>query len=227
MKTNSKIDKWLKWLNLLDKYIYELLWSRYIFLQLQTIIKNNQNLHDDDYFFEWICINFSKSVSVAIRLQLECKSSVITLGRLLFEIQQSPDILTLKRFESLFTDGYTQDTDKERVFYSVRQKIARREFKTFGGKVVKHVDPVIVCQDVAKLHTACSPIKQYVNKRVAHHDKKKFLAFPSYNELFISIDTIVEVYKKYTHLLRGIPYEVKIQPLWDWKDIFKVAWIKK
>jgi hypothetical protein len=225
-KSDSKIDKWHRWLKILDDQIYEFLWARYIFLQIQAIFKKNRKLKNDDYFFEWLRLNFSKSISVAVRRQLDCDGSVITLGRLLFEIQQSPNILTYEHFESLFTAGYPQNTDVEKMFYSVHQKIARREFNKFSGKNKKFVNPLMVCKDSAKLNEACAPIKRYVNKRVAHHDKKTFTAFPSYKELYLAIDTIVAIHKKYTHLLRGIPYEIKIEPQWDWKDIFKFAWQK-
>jgi hypothetical protein len=225
-KSDPKVDKWHRWLKIIDEQIYEFLWARYVFLQIQTIFKKNRKLQNDDYFFEWLRINFSKSISVAVRRQLDCDSSVITLGRLLFEIQQSPNLLTYEDYELLFTDGFSQNTDSEKVFYSVRQKIARREFNEFSGRNKNQVNPLIVCKDIAKLNDSCAPIKRYVNKRIAHHDKQTFTAFPSYKELYLAIDTIVAIHKKYTHLIRGIPYEIKIEPQWNWKEIFKYAWQK-
>lgn len=227
MKTDSKIRKWLSWLNgPIKDHVYELLWLRYVFTEIQEIIKKNPAIQEDDYFHEWIRVTFSKTVSVCVRRQLDCKTSDISIGRLLFEIQQSPSLLSFQRFEAFYTKGQRKLTKEQWMFFNLMKRQAQSDFKQFIGKRVKnHVDPAMVSKDFVKLNTACSQIKKYVNKRVAHHNAKKFTQFPSYNELYSAIDAILEVYKKYSLLLRGKSYDIIIQPQWNWKDVFKVAWI--
>ena len=227
MKSDPKIDNWIRCLEIIEKEIYELLMLRYVFWELQNIIKTNPKIQTDGYFYEWLGITYSKTTSIGVRRQLDTRSDVITLGRLLSEIQRTPTILSLKRFENFYTKDLRNQTEEDRMFYNFEKKRAEKEFKKFSGKLKTHVDPDCVSQDLTLLSKACKPILKYVNKRVAHRDKKEFTTLPTYNDLNKAIDLLLDVYKKYVLLLRGVQYFIEVTPLWDWKEVFKVAWIEK
>jgi hypothetical protein len=226
MKTDSRIEKWFRWLEVIQGEIYELLMLRYVFGETQKIIKANPKIQIDGYFYEWLAIAYSKTASVGVRRQLDCDSSVITLGRLLSEIQQSPTLLTLERFEGMYTHGQSNRTKKQRMLYELQRRQAQKDFKQFSGKLMKHVNPALVCKDLILLSLVVEPIRKYVNKRVAHRDRKQFSSIPTFPDLDKAIDSMFNTFKKYMLLLKAVQYDITIQPQWDWKDIFKTAWIE-
>jgi|SRR3990172_1194151 len=227
MKSDSQIDKWVRWLDIIEKEIYELLMLRYVFWEVQKIIKANRRIQSDGYFYEWLGITYSKTASIGVRRQLDSGSRVITLGRLLSEIQRSPTILSLSRFENMYTKGHRTRTEEQQMFYNLEKRRAGKEFGQFSGKAKVHVNPLIVCKDLILLNRACQPILKYVNKRVAHRDKKEFTTLPTFNDLDEAIDLLLEVFKKYMLLLRGVQYGIRVEPQWDWKEVFKVAWLER
>lgn len=227
MTSDPILQKWQEWLDELDTEVYELLWLRYVFTEIRQIVQSNPKIQTDMYFYEWLSVNFSATVAIAVRRQIDCDSSVITLGRLLFEIQQSPHTLTLQRFEELFTQGHPSVTEEDMMFLQQRINHARKTFAQFSGTIGTHLDPLVPCKDLAHLNDICHPIRKFVNKRVAHHDRKPFTQFPTLKELDEALDALIDTYRKYTLLIRGIPYDVTITPQWDWKEIFKTAWIQE
>jgi hypothetical protein len=227
MKSDSRIDKWVRWLSIIEKDIYELLMLRYVFWEVEKIIKANRKIQTDGYFFQWLGITYSKTASICVRRQLDSNARVITLGRLLSEIQRSPAVLSLSRFESFYTKDHDTRTEEQRMFYNLEKTRAEKEFRQFSGKVKVHVDPASVSKDLVRLERTCYPILKYVNKRVAHRDKKEFTALPTFNELDRAIQTVFDVFKKYVLLLRGEMFDFVIEPQWDWKEVFKVAWLEK
>ncbi|MBI4547890.1 MAG: hypothetical protein HY707_07920 [Ignavibacteriae bacterium] len=226
MKSDSRKDKWERWLNIIQNDLYELLMLRYVFLEVQKIIKANRKIQTDGYFYDWVAITYSKTASVCVRRQLDTDSRTITLGRLLSEIQRTPAILSLSRFESMYTQGLSTRTEEQRIFYNLEKRRAKKEFQQFSGKVKMHVDPSLVSNDLILLNRACRPIVKYVNKRVAHRDKKQFTTLPTFNDLDTAIDALYDMFKKYMLLLPCVQFDFVIQPQWDWKEIFKVAWIE-
>ncbi len=225
MKSNSKIDKWLRWLKELDIGIYELLYSKYLYNEVRQIIQSNPKIQTDGYFYEWLSIAYSKSASINVRKMIDTRSDVISLGRLLTEIIYNPDVINFERFESYSTADYDGKNEVELMFLESRKKQARKEYEEFSGDCFPNIDPQIVRHDLDSLKSKCEPIKKYVDKLVAHRDKSIFRNIPTYNDLDNAIESIYVYYKKYTHLIRGIPYDIDIIPQWNWREIFTHPWI--
>ncbi len=228
MESDLQIDEWIEWLHIIEKDIYELLMLRYVYLEVKNIVDANPKIQTDGYFYQWLGITYSKTASIGVRRQVDARLDVISLGRLLADIQHSPEILSLARFESMYTKDYNPNTEEERLFYNLEQTRAEEEFRQFSGKVQVHVDPSSVSNDLIQLRLTCQPIVKYVNKRVAHRDEKHFTTYPTYPELDRAIDHLSDVLKKYELLIRGVLYDGKnVTPQWDWKEVFKMAWIEK
>ncbi|MBI1806504.1 MAG: hypothetical protein HYR76_05575 [Ignavibacteria bacterium] len=227
MKTDSRIQKWITWLGVIESEMYELLMLRYVFWEVQKIIKANPKIQMDGYFYEWLGLSYSKTACIGVRRQLDPDPRGITLARLLAEIQQSSIALTYSRFESMYTDGQPKHTQHQKMLYDLQKQQAQRDFKQFGSRRKGHVDASFVCNDLIRLNMACDSILRYAHKRIAHRDKKKFTQFPTFNDLDKAIDLLFTVYKKYVHLLRGVQYDITIAPQWDWKEVFTVPWINE
>ncbi|MBI3789153.1 MAG: hypothetical protein HY276_12990 [Ignavibacteriales bacterium] len=225
MKADSRIDKWVKWQGIIQNDLVRLLELRYVFRETQKIIKANRKIQIDGYFYDWLWTTYSTTASVSVRRQVQPNSEVINLRRLLSEIQRSPEILSFNRFEEMYTQGKKKGTEEEKMTYNFMERQAKKEFQQFSGELKDHVDPSIVCNDIILLVQACEPIVKYVNKRVAHRDKKPFTSFPTFNDLDKAIDTLLDVFKKYMGLLQGVHFLPPGEPQWDWKEVFKVPWI--
>ena len=108
---------------------------QYVYREVGQIINANPKIQTDGYFYQWLGITYSQSASIGLRRHLDSRPDVITLWRLLDDIQQSPAILTLIRFQSLYTKGHNTLTEEGRLFYELEERRAEEEFRQFSGEV--------------------------------------------------------------------------------------------
>ena len=84
----------------------------------------------------------------------------------------------------------------------------------------------VVSAEVCDLQAQTKPIREYINKRVAHFDREELEDSPTVLQVHAALDHLYVVVERYLLLLRAVKYE-KL-PLPDeegWKDIFRTPWI--
>jgi hypothetical protein len=89
------------------------------------------------------------------------------------------------------------------------------------------LDPAIARRDLEALQVAARKVRLYVDQHVAHDQTEPTAALPTFEELHAAIDTIGEIFKRYTAVLTAGSY-VSLEPFIqsDWKAIFRVAWLR-
>jgi hypothetical protein len=87
------------------------------------------------------------------------------------------------------------------------------------------VDPDKVLADIERLKTVAATTRKYVNKRIAHIDRKGAATVPTAPEIDAAVELIGELLQKYTLLLTGADLRLGILVPFDWTIVFTVPWI--
>lgn len=191
-----------------------LLISRYIFKEVQRIIKDNPNIQIGSSFYEWMGYVYSTHAVVGVCRHVDKDQRSLSLIQFLEAVEKHAKYFTLTRFQRLYPKY-------------IRYNLANKTFKRFSGSQMDHLNPATVRSDIRTLKMIVKRISHYRHKRVAHLDKSKFKAFPTYNDLDKALDKLEQLTKKY--LLLFLAEDIDLVPIYlnDWKKVFEYPWIKK
>ena len=90
----------------------------------------------------------------------------------------------------------------------------------------QQVDVNMVQGDLDDLQCRTKEIRTFVDKRVAHWDKRHFTQIPTFIQLNSCLDLLGALVKKYLNVLRAESHE--LLPVWqyDWMSVFTKPWIR-
>ena len=177
------------------------------------IVRNNPAIQTPIDFHDWVRKHNESSVAIHIRRELDTGSDVISLKKLLTEIQNNPQVVTKEWFRSLYKDSNAED-------------FADGDFKTVAGER-NFFDSKIATQDIAKLEALGKHINDYATFRIAHNIEKPIAKKPTYDDLDVFIKEYESIVKKYILLFTASCY-TSLTTTWqyDWEEIFTKPWIK-
>ena len=80
--------------------------------------------------------------------------------------------------------------------------------------------------DIKRLKEMSLTIEDYVDKRIAHTDKRTLKQLPSPNEIEDCIKLMKDIHKKYNSVINNV--DIELMPvLYEWTQIFKIQWIQE
>ncbi len=210
---NDRFKKWDKWLGIIEKEVTNLFRYQHIFNEVQEIIKKNPIIQKPSSFYEFMGTSYVSLVVMGIRRQVKADSQSISFARLLKEINETPEVLTRKRFVSLYSSGFGIE-------------LGDRDFNTFAEEDSDFVDSSRILQDLEKLKMAGKNLENFADKRLAHSDERDPKIVPLFQDIDESIHFLGELLKKYVLLFRAQGM-ISVLPVYqyDWKAIFKHAWV--
>jgi hypothetical protein len=187
---------------------------RRLWLETREILETNPDL-PPSVWWDWISDVYSYSQAVAVRRQVDADDRSAGLLRLLIEVEPVSGALTRNWWLSQF-DGVPGPVivDAERRWDD--------HFET------DHLEPDTVTADINELRTASEKVKHFVDRGVAHSDRRALKPdeLPTLEDVHESIDVVGCVYQRYAMLLtQGIPSLSPVIPE-DWKAIFRVPWLR-
>jgi hypothetical protein len=102
---------------------------------------------------------------------------------------------------------------------------AHEGFNRFAG-TGDHLDPSIHIADIASLDRDAKLVKGFVDQHLAHTQAKPTAQMPTFADLDEAIDSVGEMFKKYSTTLTGASW-MTLEPALnhDWKAIFRLPWI--
>ena len=194
----------------------------YFYKELAKIIENNSAINVPNHFYDFIKLNFLSHSVVSIWRQIDKNGNSLSLINLLNEILKHPETITKEWFVSHYTKN------KEGLIEELEKSRGQGEFEQEFG-LLEYIDPQIIRSDIDLLLKNTEEIKKFRNKRIAHWDKDKNLVFDiDLKAIETIVNTIEQIVIKYNMLLRQAGYsDNTLLPVfqYDWKKIFKVAWI--
>lgn len=240
--TDQRIEKWRHWLEKgISNDVYGMNLRRFVWKRIEEIAKANPAVGGtESYFWEFHFETYAGFQAVAVRRQSDAyDDQVASLGRLVYEISQTPEILTREWWIGLWgRDG----DDEDREHWKCVAEEAWDDH--YAGEVVEHFDPAIARADLERLQEGVEKVRRYVDQHVAHFDAKTIPrptgqpneivppeapkgTIPTLNEVHDAIDLIGELFKKYGNLLTAASWVELVPALQhDWEKIFRVPWIE-
>lgn len=205
--------KWHRWFEVIRNEIQHLCLNKYIFLELKQIINANENLHQPSAFYDFINSSYAAFSAVTVRKLVKGHKDSISFSGLLEEIIDTPDVLSKERFVALYSG-------------SVAEQWAEKDFAPLADENGHHISHEMVIADLDELRALSGKIETFVDKEIAHTDKRRPRNIPTFNELHRCIEAIEALGLKYQMILtasHGDSMTPSIQG--PWKRVFEVPWI--
>lgn len=220
-REQDKIEKWIKWIEILHDEAISVHANKYIFLEVQKIISENPNIQKPSHFFQYYSNNYSISVLMGIRRILFPNSDGVSFHQLLLDINENYKLISRDYYKSL----YGKKLDR------LDEDIANSDFDTFSGntkELKNYIDKNLIESDLRKIDELGSKVKSFIDKRVAHFDDKPpdTINIPTFADMDNCVEFIGELLKRYMLILKSIGLD-NLTPIfqYDWKAIFTEKWI--
>lgn len=209
---DPKLAKWIGWLDPIEEDITQLVWSKSIYLKLTGIITTNPEIHHGNRFWNWISTNYVESSLMGMRRQTDNGPDTITLFKLISDIEENSTLITREFHKSLYPAG--------------RQCYADAVFDELASRGSTHYPQASAERDKQSLENLRDSFESYVDRRLAHLDKRPPSKIGQFQDVYEGIDTLERLLKHHCLLLRAQDVELLPVVQYDWKSIFRVPWIK-
>lgn len=213
----QRIEKWVRWLKASERQISNLVVYDHVYSETIEILKANPELSKPSIFYDFLFASYAASAVMGVRRQVKSHKDSYSLRGLLDEIQDNPTLLTRDYYRSLYEDSFHPFPP-----------IIDTEFDHFcASPGAAHIDPALVCSDIASLESAVSKIEPFADKVVAHHDRQEPTQPPNWIDLSNAIKTLEQICLRYRLLLTARGGDSMVPAFqYDWKAIFYTPWIK-
>ena len=189
----------------------------------QKTVKYLQSIHDDildlatdsDIFWK-----FQKDVMQRNARLLTIRSPFIDM------LNRSYTHATAARIRRL-TDRHKDCISLAKLLEELQNHPALLKRHIGVENIVKRVSRQELEQDLMELDAACRPVTDYVDKHVAHHDKRQSSVLPKHRDVNAAIDKLIEIFKKYYSLLVGADTDVVVSYLEGPLAVFRFAWLQE
>jgi hypothetical protein len=241
--TDHRIEKWRHWLEKgISNDIYGMNLRRFAWKRMEEIARANETLSaTESYFWEFQFEIYAATQAVAVRRQTDAyDNQVASLGRLIQEIRETPEIVTREWWIGLWGQDETRPVEKELI----QEEAGRAWDEHYAGNVGEHFDPEIAKADLKKLLEGAEKVRAYVDSHVAHFDAQTIPrptgqpevvpseapapkgGIPTLNEVHDAIDLIGDLFKQYGNLMTASSW-VDLVPVLqhDWERVFRIQWL--
>ena len=218
MRTDPRLNKWCKWLRIIEDDVGRLLSYRQIFSEVKTIAEQNNKLDLSHPYFSFFVITYMDSAVMGIRRQAKPHRDSISLAGLLDEIVKNPQLITR-------SDHYELYRNNDRYPQTMLDRMRAQTFNEFASPESKIIDAVRVGNDIQTLEEICKNVEDFADRRIAHWDEKEPLVDLNLEMIFQALEKLESLIERY-HLLffaetkwitPGLPSPVS--------DLFTEPWI--
>jgi hypothetical protein len=205
---------------------------RFAWMRIEQITNDNPALNGtESYMWEFMFDTYSRTQASAVRRQADTDPQVVSLGRLISEVAETPELITRDFWLGL----WRQDDDGD-----LRRLAERGWADQYAGGVGDHLDPAIPGGDLVKLRHGSKRVKEYVDQHVAHMDARTIGGrveppdaptktggqLPTLSDVHDAIDLIGGLFTKYGNMLTASTWgELTPALQHDWEAVFRVPWI--
>ncbi len=235
---SQKLEKWLRWMEEIHNDIQALVQDANMFWEVQGIIRENPRIQKPNAFYSYLARTYFSHAAAGIRRQTELQKDSISFVRLLGEITKNPAELSRSYFDSLCAHSNGPDLcqvvgreslEKVGIVDSSQLKaiIEMDNFAPYADARGAHVCPQMVNDDKVLLESKAKILAEFVNRRIAHWDKRKPKVVPTFKELDDCIKLLDQTYVKYHFLFHAESIDTLMPTYqYEWKRIFCEPWLK-
>ena len=235
---SQKLEKWLEWMKTIHDDILALVKDTSMFWEIQDIIRGNSRIQKPNAFYSYLARTYLSHALAGLRRQTKLQKDSISFVRLLEEIAKNPQELSRDYFNSRHPHSNGPDLDQvvgkpglEAVGIvdasQLKEIIKMDDFAQYADASGVYVCSQMVKDDKTRLESEVKKHVEYVDKRIAHWDKREPKVVPTFGELDNCIKLLDQTYVKY-HLLFHAESMDTLMPTYqyEWKSIFCEPWLK-
>ena len=216
MDESARRDRLVDWLEVVSRDVQDLLLDDHIFWELQEIVRRNPRFSTaSGLFTQWMATAFVQATAVGVRRQAKADGDSVSLKRFLLEVQKCPSLVSREHYVSLF-EGEHPDLIEA----------GQSDFDDIAGKGEPHLPSTIVSAHLCELDSAVKGIEHYVDRRIAHDDKRGLAQpTPTFGDLSAALKAIEQLVILYSQLLKGESRTTLLPTIQcDWQNIFRFVW---
>ena len=221
MDTDQRRTRLVEWLETVFSDVQRLLLDQHLFWELQAIIDANPKFADHPGLFnQWMASSFIQAAAVGVRRQAKSDDDSVSMKRFLGEVRKYPSLVSRDYYLAFFDDA--PDWQKE--------EIGQGDFDRIAGEGATELPEGLIDDQIQRLQGAVAIIEHYVDRRVAHYDKRGLAKpIPTFNDLRRALATLEELVLFYWLLLKGASNPDGLRPAiqYDWQSVFGLAWVDR
>ena len=180
-QTNFKLDKWRRDLQTI---LPEIAFLKYNSSDFNNLSKRYNGGDLEPYLWNFILKNYTSCMSMGIRRMVDDHPQVISLWKLIDDIEANAEKVTSKWFLKEWPGGKNESLFVE--FFDTKPSLQQTA-------VTKHKKQL---EDITK------SVAERADKFEAHKDKKpKLQSIPTYADIDKSVQIVTELFNKYYYLL--------------------------
>lgn len=212
------LGKWRAWLRVIWRDVVDLHHRRRVFLRVADAFEKNTELHDDNTFWEWMATNYAWAVALGVRRQADSDSDVISMARLLADLEDHAPILT----RDWFVRAYVSRPPADRHHFL---EPAHRAFDQFAARKESYVSIKRIQVDRKRLEKVAWRVTRWVNRRLAHQSMRPLgVRGVSLRTVYGAIDELGRLYTRCALLLNQASSGPLPTLLGDWEKPFRIPW---
>lgn len=192
--------------------------------ELQTMIAGNTALHQPSEFYRWAKDMYVSGMAMSIRRQTDDDSRSVSLYRFLKLLKGNPSLVSRQRYRSLFSGDVFVEQLKD---LGLKGDYYNDQYDELvgPGKMQPSIDDMQA--ELDELERVTVKITTFADKVIAHHDEKKPEDLPKFSEVDDAIRFLENLVRRYRLLFEATSMSTDVAFQYDWKAIFRIAWIPK
>ncbi len=210
-------DRWVQWIEKVRIDLKSALVDRTVFRGFSDIVSDNRAWIAEHYggrFCEFVARAYVARVAAAVRRHSRSHKDAITLTGILEQMERCAPQLTFDFFLERFPGGGEAHFTQSATFKYVSQ----------DGRVASEA---LIRQDIDELQRLTTKVEAFVDKELAHLDRKGLATPATFNDLDSALDALDQMACKYLTLLTGGHRDALAGTIQEpWEEIFTVPLIK-
>jgi hypothetical protein len=218
MNEEQRRARLIQWLEKIYRDVQDLLIADYLFWELQKIVDDNPRFKDaSGLFTEWMASNFINATAVGVRRHAKSGDDSISMKRFLDEVESYPALVSRTHYRTHFVDAAPWLKDA-----------GEHDFDRLAGKGIDQIPVALVQQQKADLAKSVQDIEHYVDRRIAHYDKRELARpVPALGDMSSALAVLEKLVMLYWLFLKGSSMTTVLPTIqFDWQDIFRFAWAR-
>jgi hypothetical protein len=214
LTNDARWVQWQAWYEKTKHDVMTLAHNRHVWLNLVALQQTNDVIEWNQVVNGWLGRCFATTQAVGMRRITEHKERRPTLGRLLHELAEHPEVASRDRYMAALPATAIH---------------GREGWTTFAPDDGRDIDPGMPSADLQRLIAAETPVRKYVNESLAHAGVEKDgvpLSNPTFQEIATALDIAAELVKRYHMLFHPGTILWRITPdlPLGWLQVFDQAW---
>ncbi len=209
----STYRRWRRWFDNIKNQIFNTHHRRQVYLEVMAMVDANPALQVPSAFYTWMRTVYVYDTTIAVRRLVDRDRRTVSFVKLMDQIADHPEVVTRGRFVARYP--------------RLLRDAGHRDFERFASPTAKTIHRRVIRRHQRELLATAERLKRFVDKHVAHNDRRPMRRLPTYAELDDSIDLLGRLAQDYSLLLEQSAL-VEVVPViqYDWKAPFRVPWIQ-